>query len=109
VAFADVEYLDGIVNGSRWAPEFEKLKIRPCPRPPPKADVLKEVQELLVVKGLPPLGDCDKKSPDMRFLLIALATLCPDHRYFHKHYMPPPRKRKREKKLPDLSRLQAFM
>jgi len=33
-------------------------------------------QELLVIKGLPPLGDYEKKPPDMRFLLIALSTLC---------------------------------
>ena len=42
-SYADVQYLDGIVNGTRWAPEYEKIKIRPCPRPPAKADVLKEV------------------------------------------------------------------
>ena len=80
--YADVEYLDGVFQGPRWAPEYEKIKIRPCPRPPPKANVLREVQETLELKGLPSLGDCTKKHKEMRFFLIALATF--DLSFIHK-------------------------
>ena len=34
--FADLDYLYGVVQGSRWAPLYDELKMRPCPRPPPK-------------------------------------------------------------------------
>ena len=108
-AFADVEYLDAVIQGTRWAPEYEHIKIRPCPRPPSKETLLKEVQDLLEMKGLPPIGDCTKKKPEMRFLLIALATLDLQYRFFHKNYIPPPRNRKREMKLPDMSRLMEFL
>ena len=70
--------------------EYENIKIRPCPRPPPKADVLKELQDLLVLKCL--------QSHDSRYRIMAM--LSPDHRFFNKNYMPPPHENAKKKETP---------
>ena len=35
-SFADISYMSGVLDGSRWAPKYTDVKLRPCPRPPPK-------------------------------------------------------------------------
>ena len=86
-SFCDVEYLDGVMHGLRWAPMHAHVKLRPCPLPPPKRDVLIEVERLLRVQKMPALTKVNSKSqPDLRFLLTALATLQPDHFMFNRDY-----------------------
>ena len=58
LSFCSVEYMHGVLDGKRYAPKYEDVKLRPCPRPPVKEEVLKEV-----IKALPEgksLGDTSK-------------------------------------------------
>ena len=41
--FCSVEYMHGVLEGNRYAPKYDDIKLRPCPRPPPKDEVLKEL------------------------------------------------------------------
>ena len=108
-SFADVDYLYGIIAGERWAPRYKEMKMRPCPRPPLKSELVSAVQAKLELLGLPPLVVDEDKLPDTPFLLAALATLDENHRFFSRSYMPPPRPKKKLKQLPDLSKLTKFL
>ena len=49
------------------------------------------------------LGDTSKHMPDMRFLLVSLSTLKPNHHFFSKSYKPPPQRKKIAKNQPKLN------
>ena len=94
--------MDGVINGLRYAPKYDDVVVRPCPRPPPKAALIFEIENLLKEQKKPSLGDCSKRKPDLFFLKVCLSTLKKDHKFFAKNYMPPPRPSKKKKQVPKL-------
>ena len=46
-AFCTIDYMNGVLNGTYYAPTFTSLKLRPCPRPPSKEALLAEIQKNL--------------------------------------------------------------
>jgi hypothetical protein len=63
--------------------------MRPCPRPPIKALLIAEIHnELAKFKEVKNTGIDEKHYPDNDWLLVTLATLNPNHRYFAKDYVP---------------------
>ena len=50
-AFCTVAYMQDVCNGVRYAPLYVDVKVRPCPRPPPKDLILAEVEELLAERN----------------------------------------------------------
>mgnify|MGYP001319420039 CR=1 FL=1 len=39
-SFCSVEYMHGVLDSTHYAPKYEAIKLRACPRPPPKDEVL---------------------------------------------------------------------
>jgi hypothetical protein len=84
-----VQYMIDIKEGSIWCPRYDYLKLRPCPRRPLKCFILEEVlKELDKFKEKRITGIDDKHQPDVEWLLVVLATLNPNHRFFAKDYVP---------------------
>ena len=102
-------------EGRLYVPRYEEVRLRPCPKPPLKSFVIKAVLDELekkeqwrvdlleqvengtveVSRGesqflqrVYQLNITHTHSPDIEWLLDALSTLNPDHRYFHRSYYP---------------------
>lgn len=70
--------------------------MRPCPFPPSKLIVLEELETACRKKDLVyPITDL-KLLPDQEWALNCLSTLEPNHLFFSKNYMPPPKIREDE-------------
>ena len=84
-----VKYMISVKEGEVWCPRYEYVKLRPCPRPPLKSLMIEELhKELEEFKEKRNTGIWDKHEPDVEWLLVSLATLNPNHRYFKKDYVP---------------------
>ena len=84
-----VQYMLDIKDSKIWCPRYDYLKIRPCPRRPLKQYILEEVHlELDKFNEKRKTGIDEKHQPDIEWLLVVLATLNPEHRYFAKDYIP---------------------
>jgi len=84
-----VKYMLSIKDGAVWCPRYEYLKLRACPRPPLKSLLISELHlELNSFKEKRNTAIDETHQPDVDWLLIALATLNANHRYFAKNYVP---------------------
>jgi hypothetical protein len=84
-----VKYMIAIKEGEVWCPRYEYLKLRPCPRPPLKSLIIEELhKELDSFKEKRNTGIWEKHEPDVEWLLISLASINANHRYFAKDYVP---------------------
>jgi len=84
-----VQYMLDIKDGVTWCPLYEDVRIRPCPRKPLKQLIIQEVKNELKKKDGNLSNWIDEKhQPDVEWLLVILATLNPEHRYFQKQYVP---------------------
>lgn len=46
-AFCTVPYLFGVMQKTIYAPKFAAIKLRPCPTPPLKELILREIEAIL--------------------------------------------------------------
>ena len=79
--------------GKTWCPQYEDIRIRPCPRPPSKKILYEKFQKLMTTKKY----ECyfeDDKPPDSKWLVAVISTLHQDDEIFGKGYVPPPRENK---------------
>jgi hypothetical protein len=84
-----VKYMINVKDGVFWCPRYDYLKMRPCPRPPLKYLLIEELEkELKAFKEIRNTGIDEKHQPDNDWLLLTISTLNPNHRYFHKDYVP---------------------
>ena len=92
-SFCSVAYMHGVLGGSMYYPKYKEVRLLPCPRPPPKPELLAAVQTALARNGKT-IGDTSRLCPDAKWLLAVLSTLNPHHLFFRRNYQPPPRVRK---------------
>ena len=97
-AFCTVNYMLGVVTEEFYCPKYSDLRMGPCPVPPGKDLVVQEVLKVLAEKKLS-IGPLDKACPERPWLLAVLSTLCPQHVFFSRSYVPPPRPGKEKKSL----------
>jgi len=86
-AINTMEYMQKVREGKYWVPTYQKMKQRPCVKPPKKSILVKEVLMAAKEQKLE-LGIKDGKEPTVQWLLVALATLNEDHWVFKKDYYP---------------------
>ena len=97
--FITNDYMQAVRYGNIHCPLTKFIKLRACPDPPCKADIvealLTEAANYKEANRPKPLNlgftRESKCFPDKLWLLHVLSTLNPDHRFFQKDYMPPPR------------------
>ena len=78
-----VKYMLDVKDGNTWCPRYQWLKMRPCPRPPIKLILIQEIhKELSKFKEARNTGIDEKHFPDNEWLIVTLATLNTEHRYF---------------------------
>ena len=110
-----VQNIQMVKDHKIWVPMYDEVRLRPCPKPPLKNFVLKEVEAALkekeewrlqtildleqgiiensdeiqkVIKRPFELNLTSNHQPDIEWLLAVLSTLKPNHRYFGKSYYP---------------------
>jgi len=84
-------YLVNVMDGTYSCFKAEEIKVRICPRPPPKDVLLEKFAKLMEKKGLHS-GLQEDKYPDKDWLIAMIATLNPEDEIFRKDYAPPARK-----------------
>jgi hypothetical protein len=85
-------YMEAVRNGLLWCPRYDDVKIRPCPIKPPKHEFAKEIFKLnakSIWKDKLGFNVKDYDKVDLPWLEVVLSTVCPDHEFFTKSYMPP--------------------
>ena len=88
--FVTFDYLNKVRLGHVFCPKYATLKLRACPKPPEKKDIifslLEEAVKINEVIGF----DLESKvQPNKDWLLATLSTLNADHPYFHREYEAP--------------------
>jgi hypothetical protein len=84
-------YLVGVMDGTIWCPKAESIRLKLCPRPPPKNVLLDKFVKLMKSKNYNS-GMVDGRQPDKGWLIVLISTLNPDDEIFKKDYLPPPKK-----------------
>jgi hypothetical protein len=84
-------YLVNVMDGTYYCPKAEEVRIKLCPRPPHKEVLLEKFRKQMRDKDLRS-GMQEGKWPDKEWLVVVIATLCPEDEIFKKDYVPPPRK-----------------
>ena len=79
------EYLQSVRSGHWWCPRFDKVQLRPCPCPPVKRVIFREIITLLNGRNW---GIINEDCANTEWLLVCLSTLKPDHEFFTKAYVP---------------------
>ena len=78
-------------RGEVYCPKFSDLKPRPCPKPPVRTVLVEELNKAIEAK-FQDKSKCivttNSRMPDQRWLLEALSSLNPGHRFFSKSYQP---------------------
>ena len=79
-----------ILLGSKYCPKYVDVKIRPCPVPPPKVLIIREVCKEIAEKVGPHMVWTIniRYGPDVEWLMHVLSTLNPNHEFFSKSYYP---------------------
>ena len=78
-------------RGEIYCPQYVDLKLRPCPRPPPRYQIVAEVNKEIASKFKSQtkyLVTTQTRMPEQKWLLEVLSTLNSDHRFFHKSWSP---------------------
>jgi hypothetical protein len=86
-------YLLNIMEGSTYCPKQEDVRLRACPRPPPKEVLVKKFLDLMKAKGVKSHGIDETHFPEKRWLIEVISTLKPDDEIFRKDYLPPSTKK----------------
>ena len=82
-----IDYMENVRLGYVWVPKHEQVRKRPCPTPPLKR-VIYEVISNAANEFSVDLGFRDEHDVGVDYLLDILSTICPDHEFFHKSYVP---------------------
>ena len=83
------DYMKGVREKIIWYPMYHKVKLKPCPDPPSKAMVLKEIFKIADGKKINLGFKSEAHLPNRDWLLIALCVFDEDHLFFHKYFLPP--------------------
>ena len=89
-----VKYIMQVKHGKALGVRHEDVRVGPCPDSPPREEILNELKKIIVRFEKPPLGFKDTHAPCTDWLLNVLASNHMYHRFFHRDYVPPPRRRK---------------
>ncbi len=93
------EYLIGVMNSKYFCPKHSDIRLLPLYTPPTKEVLLKKVQIIAEKKGWA-MGFSDENKPDKAWLIYFLSTYDANDQIFHKSYVAPPiRKKKEEEKV----------
>ena len=99
--FITHQYLDDVDTRKIHVPDYSDIRLRPCPRPPPKNVIVDELYKLSLYKhknlGIIP----GKKEPDTQWCLNVLSTWAPNHEFFGKSYVPPVAQARAKTKMAD--------
>lgn len=88
------QYINDVVCGKLHCPKFEEVRLKPCPRPPDKATLLRHVTNVNKKHIGKPLGIDENHTPDKAWLLVYLSTYAGGLDIFKKSYVAPPRQEK---------------
>ena len=81
--FATKSYIKGILEGELFCLNYNEIRILPCINPPAKETILQELQVIIAVRKLLPLGKITKHlCPDKDWLLLMLSSLDPCNKVF---------------------------
>lgn len=115
-----VDYLLGVKDRRFFCPKYEDIRLRPCPLPPTKAQVVHEVFLILDKDCNLGFSEADHHKVDTTWALNILSSIQPDHEFFGKSFVPHIPSRSEEiallnendaaflDGLPDLSQLKKF-
>jgi hypothetical protein len=89
------EYLNAVLRGELSCAKYHDIRLKPCPVPPDKESLIKILEEVFADRSKP-LGIDASHTPDKDWLLAMISTFDPENEIFHKSYVPPTRKEKKE-------------
>ena len=93
-SFCTVDYLIAVKKGELFCPKYEDIRLRPCPIPPTKLELIKEIIKLNKLMDWNMGLDEEGKFPDTHWLLAVLSTYSPAHAFFQKDFRPKGKKAK---------------
>ena len=84
-----IDYLEGVRDGTYWAPNYDMVKMRPCTNPPKKQVIFNEIISICKMQEqVVDIGIKDEHGATTEYFLTLLSTIMPDHVIFSKGYMP---------------------
>lgn len=75
-ACVTIDYMQKVRKGTFWVPKYEEVRLLPCPYPPLKEVIFKEIVDKTKTKGLD-LGIKGAHAVDGAWLLVILSTVDP--------------------------------
>ena len=84
-----------MVKGEIWCPQYKELRLLPCVRPPPKAQLIEKLTYYLGRSGKAH-GIREGHLPDKRWVISVLSTVAPKDEIFGKSYVPPSHQKQQE-------------
>ena len=84
------EYITNVITGKVYCPKFSEIKLVPCPRPPDKEVLLKDLKRYFASQQKS-TGIDETHMPDKNWMVTVLGTYNPVLPYFKKGYVPPPK------------------
>ena len=83
----NLEYMTKVRNGTVYCPRHSEVRLLPCPAPPSKECLIKEILAIAQRKGLD-LGISEMRAPNVQWMLTVLSTWDQGHKFFKKDYVP---------------------
>ena len=93
--FVTLKYLSGVKRGPIYCPKFSDIRLRPCPTPPSKEELVNALVEYeqrsnkKFAEGGLARSVGKGPFPDKKWMLDVLSTVNPALRIFDKDYQPP--------------------
>ena len=97
-AFVTTEYLIAVKDLALKVPRFEEVKLRACPIPPKKLELVKIIRTIELIHGTRFGIQAGGPLPNSAWMLTLISTYSPAHEIFKKDYRPAERKPDRELK-----------
>ena len=84
----------GLVKTNQvYVPKITDVRLKGCPDPPNKFDILCELHKEYNKKNLKMPTSSEKQVPDKEWCLNVLSILNTDHKFFAKDFIPLPKKK----------------
>jgi len=86
-SLCQIKWMQKVRSGHYWCPKTDTASLRNCPDPP-RLDLIIEHLTNFAADSKLKTGITERRKPDRKWALLALATLKPDHAFFRKDFVP---------------------
>ena len=87
-AWITVEYMLAVREGSIFCPRFEAIRLKACPTPPKKQELMEYLRRLETEQNVTLGLTNEGPQPNVGWMLAILSTYCPHILLFRKSYTP---------------------